>query len=603
MSLLLTLVFSCSKPEPEPVVEPLPFAISDTLLRIDSLMQHDADSALIMLMSFRPTEGSGEISYKFNDNYQSLLLAEALYKTYNPQLNRYKNETFQETSLQDAMHYFDSLAIHYPNYDDIAMFSARSHYMNGVGFYENDSVIEACKEYLHTLEIIEDQFDEKQLVGYKAKFMALTYGRLSDLFSAQFMMEASISCGENALKYCMINPPSKYSISNTLYRLGKQYDKIGDTDKTQYYYSLALEKLPDKNNPMYRDLVASLALSNYQPGNNFDGSLNSLKTIAKSAANEREKLTRALSIGYIYYAEHKYDSALAYFRPVFEVRNDMNLRIQAANYLRIIYDSVGDNFLSNEYANFIAKHQTARGKDHYLVSRLSDLYKDYNSKKKEDESIKKLNSAIKTTLVIFVIIVLSVIVTIVIIEKRKSNKRLYAERQVHRINQASMAGRLKHSNNEINQLRLKIKGQDFANSTGYRQEVSTLEEEPICILIMEIVNKGQFKSHIDYSLYRKYSLTKQQLSALKGAINRHNDNFLTKLIKQYPKLTKNDLDYCSLYILGLTEADVAALMQRAYNTVCYRSRKLKAIFGMNEPLSIILLNLANNLRNNTLENK
>ena len=100
MSLLLTLVVSCNKPEPEPVVETLPFAISDTLLRIDSLMQHDADSALIMLMSFRPTEGSGEISYKFNDNYQSLLLAEALYKTYNPQLNRYKNETFQETSLR-----------------------------------------------------------------------------------------------------------------------------------------------------------------------------------------------------------------------------------------------------------------------------------------------------------------------------------------------------------------------------------------------------------------------------------------------------------------------------------------------------------------------
>ena len=596
----LLFLAACNK-QSEPVVEPqpLPFAFSDTLLRIDSLMQHDADSALQSLLSFRAERGT---SFEFNNNYWSLLISEALYKTYNPQLNRYRNETFQETSLQDAMHYFDSLALRYPDNNDITMLSARSHYMNGVGYYENDSVVEACKEYLHTLEIMEDHFDEKQLVGYKAKFMALTYGRLSDLFSSRFMMEASISCGENALKYCTINPPSKYSISNILYRLGKQYDKIGDSDKTQYYYSLALEKLPDKNNPMYRDLVASLALSYYQHGNSFEESLNNLKIILKSASNEQERLTRALSIGYIFYAEHRFDSALVYFKPVFEVGNDMNLQIQAANYLRVIYDSVGNKSLSNEYANFIAKHQTARGEDQYLVSRLSDLYKDYNSKKKDDESIKKRDAAIKTTLIILAIIVLSVIVTIVIIEKRKNNKRLRAESQVYRINQASMAGRLKRSNDEINQLKLKLKEQDFDNSTGYRQEAPTLEEEPICMLIMEIVNKGQFKSHIDHSLYRNYSLTKQQLSALRGAINHHNDNFLTKLIKQYPELTKNDIDYCSLYMLGLTEADVAALMQRAYNTVCYRSRKLKAIFGMKEPLSIILLNLANNISNNTLDN-
>ena len=92
------------------IIEP-PFVFDDNLLQIDSMMQHDADSALIMLTSFRPTEGSGEISSKFNANYQSLLLSEAFYKTYNPQLNRYCSETFQETSLQDAMRYFDSLNV------------------------------------------------------------------------------------------------------------------------------------------------------------------------------------------------------------------------------------------------------------------------------------------------------------------------------------------------------------------------------------------------------------------------------------------------------------------------------------------------------------
>ena len=79
--------------------QPLPFTFDENLIHIDSLLQHDADSALMCLASFRPTEGSGDpneakaftsgekIPSTFNAHYQSLLLSEALYKTYNPQLN------------------------------------------------------------------------------------------------------------------------------------------------------------------------------------------------------------------------------------------------------------------------------------------------------------------------------------------------------------------------------------------------------------------------------------------------------------------------------------------------------------------------------------
>ncbi|MBO2524064.1 MAG: hypothetical protein CW336_09510, partial [Bacteroidetes bacterium] len=173
----MALVFSCSKPEPEPVVvgpEPLPFEFDGNLLAIDSLLQHDADSALMILMSLDkacllPTGCDDLVSRTANACVGALLLSEALYKTDNPQDGLV--ETHGRASLQTAMRYFDSLAVQYPNNDDITMFSARAHYMNGVGFYENDSVIEACKEYLHTLEIMEDHFEENDLVEYKAKFM------------------------------------------------------------------------------------------------------------------------------------------------------------------------------------------------------------------------------------------------------------------------------------------------------------------------------------------------------------------------------------------------------------------------------------------------
>ncbi len=149
------------------------FAFDDGLLRADSIMQHDPDSALRVLVSRRnggnsgeissnapvistgakrsgeissnapvistAAERSGEISSLFNENYRSLLLSEALYKTDNPQTDI--------AALQSATHYFDSLVACHPDNDDIIMLSARAHYMNGAILYENDSVVEACKEY------------------------------------------------------------------------------------------------------------------------------------------------------------------------------------------------------------------------------------------------------------------------------------------------------------------------------------------------------------------------------------------------------------------------------------------------------------------------
>ena len=100
------------------------------LVAIDTLMKTRPDSALILLQAF-PKE----------DPYYQLLLFEALYKNDSAQLNR--------PELLEAMAYYDSL--------DCPFLSARCHYMNGVGYYESDSVVEACEEYLKALEIMEEQ--------------------------------------------------------------------------------------------------------------------------------------------------------------------------------------------------------------------------------------------------------------------------------------------------------------------------------------------------------------------------------------------------------------------------------------------------------------
>ena len=172
-----------------------------------------------------------------------------------------------------------------------------------------------------------------------------------------------------------------------------------------------------------------------------------------------------------------------------------------------------------------------------------------------------------------------------------ASQQMEAERAAHRLEKASMSGRLKRSNEELRELKDQIRQQ---NDTAPKPETqaASFAEEPICQLIMQRVNEGQFKSKVSYLDYSDYALSKEQITALREAADRHFGRFTIRLAKAYPDLTKSDLNYCCLYLLDLNDADIAALMQRAYTTVSDRSRKLKTLFGSEEPLSTILRGLA-----------
>ncbi len=562
--LLLALFVACNKPQPELVVaelEPLPFEFDENLQNIDTLLQSDATTALQELLSFRAPQERGTSS-NINAHYQALLTSEALYKTDNPQY--YRNE------LQAAMRFFDSLAVLYPTNDDLAVLSARSHYMNGVGFYENDSIVEACKEYLHTLEIMENHFDVETLRGYRAKFMGLTYNRLSELFSDKFMLESSIYCDKHALFFCKLMPTSHYSVPNIYYRIGKKYDMLHQIDNAYAYYNLALEHLPDSNNIVYRSVVTNLNLLLYSMNDETDVPLYDLKKIINQTDNEHEKLKRYIAIGYIYYKEKVYDSAVYYFEKVFNNETDDITKLTSAMYLHDIYLTLEDTVSSNKYIAILAKHATSTYDNMMEVSTLDEIFQDYLIQKQIKEknehlkNIKKRNWIIITcSSVTFVII----IVLIVLISKKTRAIK-------------------KKSHDELEE-----KDKSLA-AMKRKMEANPFVKEPICKYILKVVNENSFKAKLDFRAYKKFALDRNQIMMLRDAVDRHYNSFTQLLSKTYPELTFDDLDYCCLYLLGLKEADIAALMQRAYPTVCQRSRKIKRIFNTKESLQSAIAAMA-----------
>ena len=537
------------------------------LVEVDSLLQSDPDSALKYLEQFYES-CSPVLSPSFE--YMSLMLSEACFKV--------RREVAYCDEVKVTLTYFDSVSSVYPHDKDLAFLSARTHYMNaicinnGIIFTDDSLTMLACNEYYKALEIMEQHFDKEQIVGHKASFMALIFARLANIYSDKFLIEPTIYFYNNVLNYKRkaYNPPS--SLANTLFFLGYEYEKSEQYDSALYYYDQSLACIKDTTGILYRNIINRKALSSYHVGYDASASVVALKHIA-SVGNEFEKYDRYLGIGFIYKLDNQYDSAIVYLNQVYEDAPNLFLKTQSADYIREIYEDRGESDKAGEYARFVTQNTPPEFGTKADEWRFTSLFQDYLQQKQENTRLQeaKLNREriMKIVLPLLALIAVFAVWTLI---NRKRHKRTEAEKQV-------LSEQLQEQGEVLSAMKKRVEAASFA-------------EEPICRLIIERVNEGQFKSKVDYLVYKDYALTKEHLLALREAANVHFGQFTTRLKKEYPALTKGDIDYCCLYLLGVEETDVAALMQRAFNTVCERSRKLKSIFGSEEPLSITLRKIA-----------
>ena len=625
--LVAVVLAACHRPVETRHGTSLPPSVSPELQAVDSLMWQRPDSALMRLLPWFDTacrDAACQVSTAtaYDDHYAHLLLAELLYKNDFEQTNR--------EELRQAVAYFDSLAFALndaptlrsrhcgldPQSPDpcvpLFFLAARAHYINGVGYYERDSLVEACTEYLAALKTMEGHFAEKALVGKKARFMTYTYNRLGDMFSAQFMMEASIVCLKNALIYYRKAPTSPMGVSGIYNWIGIQYDMIGAKDSAIYYYDRAIEELPDTNSLIYRNILSSKALLSYQMNRDIQLAMKDLMMVVGQTTDENEKLTRYLTIGDIYYEEKQYDSAMFYLEFVFENSINESSRIRAAEFLRKVYEDLGNNEKEDKYVRYLANHKKLEAENKVSVSKLNELFQDYLGQKRERQIEAERKASIRNLLMTAIPIALMASLVVFVLVKHRSRKQLRrqqeqvdkaleektllheqeleAERRIHRQKQAAMSGRLKKRNQELRELKDQVKQQD--EGMAREKRAGSFAEEPVCRLIKERVQEGQFKSKLDYAYYKDYALSKEQILDLRVAADRHFDQFTVRLAQTYPALTKIDLDYCCLYLLGLSDADIAALMQRAYNTVIERNVKLRKIFGSENALPVTLMKFA-----------
>ena len=648
--LIVMAVMGSCKPHPAPL--PKEREAYRTLEEIDSLMWKRADSAFAILQAFVVGPMADSLD-EFEEHYCQLLISELLYKNDYGQSNR--------EDLLKAVDYFDSLTVgkhemdtrSVPLHERNSFLDARSHYINGVGFYELGDLVSSCAEYLKALEVMEGTFEDEELTGKKAAFMTYTYNRLTELFSGQFMMDPAIACGERALMFCRIEPTSSGAVSNNLYYLGRQYDKINDLDSAKWYYGQALEEMTNTDNLVYRNIISGKALCDYQLGNGVGPSLDALKQVLACASDEGERLTRFLTIGVIFTEEKLYDSALFYLETVFYNNGDVASQIQAAECLRIIYDHLGDGEKLNECVRFLADHKKSEGENKALTSKLDDLFKTYMDQKQKKAADEAREKSIKKTIEIIIPVAILMIVVVVAYAKMRSKKLLKQQqtetarvldeaeqrlKEVERKHQQWMAeARERHaeelmaqrdrSEKEIAQTKERHAKELEEERKVYQKEREALRQilqskeeqvrdlemtlsqqqeeivrrreaflkEPVCKRINDLLHGRHITTRDTSYQHDDITLKEKDFKQLKEAVERHFEGFDVALLGRCPSLKHNDLTLCHLYLMGLSEGEIAALRSRTYSGIKKQNESLQEKLGLDEGVAGYVLRVAEEL--------
>ncbi len=567
------------------------------LAAIDSLMWQQPDSALAVLLDFAGSPLADSLD-AFDGHYCQMLVSELFYKNYFEQSNR--------TKLLRAVDYFDSIvttagrdAIHRVSTHDVVFLDARAHYINGVGFYERDSIVEACEEYLKALEVMESHFRDDELDRNMIRFMGLINTRLASLFFYNDAVKQSIETSRKSLLY-FENLGHQKSIVNALMLVGRCYGLDNSNDSAFVYFKKA-QSVAEKNGFQKSQFNAMVELGPlyYEKGLK-DSAFIILHEALSNCMIKDDSLATCMGLGQLFYKEHNYDSAIFYLEQSVK-RETFDTETASADLLHDSYLALGDKDKAFHYGEMFKKNMMCYSAKSTKKVEVATLYEKYMQQQQETHQTHMFGRYLRHTMIVIPIAVV-VALAIVVVAKRRGRKQmadkemeyekaLEFERQAHKMQQAALSGRLKQSNETLRELKMQVAKQK-EEAASQTEQAATFAEEPICRLIMERVNEGQFKSKVDYEEYKDYALDKNQLLSLREAADRHFGQFTVRLKQAYPKLTNGDLDYCCLYLLGLSDADIAALMQRAYNTVTERSAKLRNAFGVENNISDTLRGLA-----------
>jgi predicted negative regulator of RcsB-dependent stress response len=453
--------------------------------------------------------------------------------------------------------------------------------------------IEAFTDYLNALWIVEGLKGERSVLftdrhnpDYEY-FTALVYRRLAWFLYNYDAWDTSLECLERSSECFMKNGSSKGMASN-LELMGDVMLAQGDRVQSLVYYQKSDSihvRLKSEDVCQNFSSVFHRALDLYN-ANEKEAALALLRHALADSEDERLCRKVRFSLGYYFLQNKEYDSALYHYERSYPLLPRQTLK----SYCAIVQVSniLGDSIKAARYGNLLAsayQKQFARSGDRTKMIMLFETYKQDSVRMRQKD-------------VLFVILciaallfVLLGIVSILFVRRRRRHKEEIEARERIR---AALEGEIEEAKSDSKQKSEQIKAlesklektlsnPDF-QTLPFDKKLETLYEVPMCKRILR-VKEANVKAFNDYP---ELKLSDNQLTMLVNAVDAVFPKFSVRIIEMFPRLKRYDVQYCCLYILGITEVQAAALTGKTYQAVWTRSLKLHEIFNNKSSLQIVL---------------
>lgn len=536
--LLGMLCCACSKPHQAFTPQNAPHHFEE-LHSIAEQMNVDvpaANEALKELAS-RPDFNSWS---DLDQNEWMLYFVESQYKT--------RSMTTESPDLTPVLAFYDSLAAQFGHDDDLQFLLAKSLYYKGAQESLQEQPVSATKHYLRALMVMTTQVAEGDPV--KERFTALTHTRLGEI-----------------LYYYGLNALASESFQDA-YLLFMQ---VHDTSASA---------------AMLRNLGAI-----YQANKDYDKALAEFKKAEDMYHSNWDYTVH--SVGALLFGMMQYDSAAICLEQSFE-NGDRFARADAAAKLSEIYRNKGDLQKEMLYTRYYVGNSLNESN---LASDKMEI--EFLCKQADEQlqnSVAETDDSDKVPIGWLLLVLLLFLAVLAYIIMRNRNRISHIEKQIvtieakHKQENLDKDKELESVTLELDQTRQKL---EHNQKVDFDMAWEGFVHSPVCEKIRQSV-EGKDIMIKSASLYPELKLKELDFIDLVRALNSHFPDISSQLLKDYPALSTNDLRYCALALLGLNDAEIAALEGISYSGVNRRTRKIQSVMQTEESVEHSLLNYMKN---------
>lgn len=475
--------------------------------------------------------------------YESIIVADSLYKNYLPQSN--------DSAVRVATAYFDSLSVLYPKDAELAYKTAMAHYYKAIGEQEKDDIVAACADFLMAAELM----NKNEYLDYDIiRFNGLIYERLGEITYNESCIRQSKDAYNKAFKY-FYQLNDSVALANNRKQMGYCYYIDNKLDSAIIYYKEALLWNGDRVSSTASDSKRCIATI-YHKNNMSDSAYIMIRELIRNSSGA-ELTYNKIALAHMFHSDKVYDSAIIYLKDCLANENKYT-SISAAKHLAEIYMELGDESTSIYYKNLYSDNYFEEIGRSSAKAEMISLYEDFLKKTEHDRK-----SGILRIVLIFIacVLIAFVIITILNINHNK---------------------RISGLHNEIEFLKKKGKTDiDRLFKDGMTQIVS----DP-SFAKMELAKKANIKS-VQTNTYDDLQLTQKEKDAFIANVNRYFGDFLISLGQEYTKMSYDDILCCGLIFVGMSNKEIGALMGVQYNSVRDRTKKIASFFR-HDDLSVML---------------